>query len=123
MDHKPDPNDELTEQDWEEMRKRDAEIDAAFSVAPAELRAAYNSANRICEVLTADKANIAKNLDLLDFAVNIAYNLEEYAIALKEKKQEKTVKMLSWYLKAKGKATAGGRAPLHPCAPASAIFR
>lgn len=108
MDHKPDPNDELTEQDWEEMRKRDAEIDAAFSVAPAELRAAYNSANRICEVLTADKANIAKNLDLLDFAVNIAYNLEEYAIALKEKKQEKTVKMLSWYLKAKGKATAGG---------------
>ena len=49
MDCKPDPNDELTEQDWEEMRKRDAEIDAAFSVAPAELRAAYNSANRISE--------------------------------------------------------------------------
>ena len=40
--------------------------------------------------------------------MNIAYNLEEYAIALKEKKREKTVKMLSWYLKAKGRATAGG---------------
>jgi len=110
MDYKPDPNDELTEQDWEDMRKRDAEIDAAFADAPAELRNAHNAANRICEILCADKASIDKNLGIIDIAVGIAYNLEEYAIALKERKQEKTVNMLSWYLKgiARGKAEKGG---------------